>query len=144
MCQHMESPSYSTKCHGSQHPGSPRTQHRLSFYDTYGDTYVSLSTSCLSQSTNLLWGVRVDELAVDTTSLGLLQSWRGNPVVLTGQPELQVLLTKLWTQEPTERLQSSWKRSKQDETLLYVINTDVDHRRIVLYVLMLWSSSLKW
>lgn len=45
--------------------------------------------------TDLLWSVRVDELAVDAAALGLLQVERSDPVVLTGQPELEVLLAEL-------------------------------------------------
>ena len=62
--------------------------------------------------TNLLRCIRVDKLAVDAAGLGLLQVWGQNPVVLTRQPELQVLLTELWTQEPTKRLQTTWWRDE--------------------------------
>lgn len=54
-----------------------------------------LSQCYVFLSTNLLRGIRVDELAVDAAGLGLLQSGRGNSVLLTSQPECKVLLAEL-------------------------------------------------
>lgn len=61
-------------------------------------------------STDLQWGVRADELTVDAAGLGPLHVWRGNPVVLTGQPELKVLITELWTQERSKCLKTNWEK----------------------------------
>lgn len=74
-------------------------------------------------STNLLRGVGVDKLAVDTAGLGL---WRRNPVVLTGQPELEVLLTELWTQEPTKHLQTTWERGTKEKERTGQVNQQVN------------------
>lgn len=100
-----------------------RTQQiSLLFMLSFNNTSFYLSAVCFSHHSNLLWGVRVNKPAADAVGLGLLQVWRGNPVVLTGQPELEILLTELWTQENTKRLQTTWWRdvhtrgSKRHET----------------------------
>lgn len=59
---------------------------------------------------HLLWGVGVDELAVDAAGFGL---WRRHPVVLTGQPELEILLAELGAQEPPKGLQAALGRVKE-------------------------------
>ena len=59
-----------------------------------------------SNPTDLQWGVGVDKLVVDADGLDL-EVCRGNPVFLTGQPELKVLLTELCTQETSKRLKAT-------------------------------------
>lgn len=48
-------------------------------------------------------------MAVHRLGLGPLLPWGGNPVLLTGQPELQVLLTELRLQEPEESFLANWE-----------------------------------
>lgn len=55
--------------------------------------------------TDLLRCVGVDELTIDAAGFGL---WGRAPVVLTGQPELEVLLAELWAQEPAKCLKTTW------------------------------------
>lgn len=57
----------------------------------------------------LLWGIRVDELSVDTLGFRGQFGLRHGLVFLTGKPEGQVLLTELRAQEPAERLQAHWE-----------------------------------
>lgn len=57
-----------------------------------------------------MWGVRVNELAIDVAGFGLR---RRHPVVLAGQPELEVLLAELGAQEPAKGLQAALGREKR-------------------------------
>ena len=121
MCRHTESPSLQAEPPESQRPSLPEGktdyQKKLFIY-----RLLVILTACITLlSTNLLWGVRVDKLVVDAAGLYLLHVRRRNSVLLTGQPELQVLLTELWAQEPTKRLQSAWlrgRRTNQSQTLV--------------------------
>lgn len=111
MCRHTESPSLQAEPPESQRPSLPegKTDYEKKLFN---DIFI-LTARITLLSTNLLWGVRVDKLVVDAAGLYLLHVRRRNSVLLTGQPELQVLLTELWAQEPTKRLQSAWLRGRR-------------------------------
>lgn len=84
--------------HAEIQGGNFRTFHQMPFiifvncWHTPFSVPLCSSYITLSSLTNLLRGVRVDKLTVDDAGLGL---GGRNPVVLTGQPEPEVLLTEL-------------------------------------------------